>query len=162
MHSVGCVSQENPDLEDRGLPSLAGFGKCEDFSFFLWCLDGVEWLFSKSFLSCWLLFLWSFSYRQQTMGEGHDVYASMSEKEKQHIVGFLGYCSQEVWTIGGNKNIQGIYQSVFLSYLISYILDIYLSSIIIMLFTFKFSLLLSLSSLFPTPHPLPLTIVITI
>ena len=49
MHSVGCVSQENPDLEDRGLPSLAGFGKCEDFSFFLWCLDGVEWLFSKDF-----------------------------------------------------------------------------------------------------------------
>lgn len=84
MHSVGCVSQENPDLEDRGLPSLAGFGKCEDFSFFLWCLDGVEWLFSKSFLSCWLLFLWSFSYRQQTMGEGHDVYASMSERKTTH------------------------------------------------------------------------------
>lgn len=51
MHSVGCVSQENPDLEDRGLPSLGGFGRREDL-FFLWCLDGVVWLFSKSFLSC--------------------------------------------------------------------------------------------------------------
>lgn len=37
------------------------------------------------------------------MGEGDDVYASMREKEKQHIVGFLGYSSQEVWTTGGNK-----------------------------------------------------------
>ena len=46
MHSVGCISQENPDLEDRGLPSLGGFGRREDL-FFLWCQDGVVWLFSK-------------------------------------------------------------------------------------------------------------------
>lgn len=30
------------------------------------------------------------------MGEGDDVYASVSKKEVQHIVGFLGYSSQGV------------------------------------------------------------------